>query len=148
MWSFTVYIHYTFIIHIAIDHQKHFFVKSHLIKMSFISILLRIIFVSTFFVILVRIYRSLMKKSEKNKSLYSLHAKLLLNLENLNLKDLRILLIESSLFRIDEKDMVSILFTPESGRSLLKLATNVEQTSSSRLGNYSLINNSQVYTAF
>ncbi|XP_023328853.1 uncharacterized protein LOC111701685 isoform X3 [Eurytemora carolleeae] len=87
-----------------------------------------------------------MKNGEKNKSLYSLHAKLLLNLENLNLKDLRILLIESSLFRIDEKDMVSILFTPESGRSLLKLATNVEQTSSSRLGNYSLINNSQVRT--
>jgi len=89
-----------------------------------------------------------MKNGEKNKSLYSLHAKLLLNLENLNHKDLRILLIESSLFCIDEKDMVSILFTPESGRSLLKLATNVEQTSSSRLGNYSLINNSQVYTAF
>ena len=87
-----------------------------------------------------------MKNGEK--SLYSLHAKLLLNLENLNLKDLRILLIESSLFCIDEKDIVSILFTPQSGRSLLKLATNIEQTTSSRLGNYSLINNSQVFTAF
>ena len=90
----------------------------------------------------LRLYQTLMKSG--NTRLSSLHSNFSVMLHNLESNDLRILLNKSPLFLVDSSDIVSIVSSPDIGGYLLKLASNIGQSKSSRGGIYSLINKHQV----
>ena len=64
-----------------------------------------------------------------------------LNMTNLSYELLKEILLDSLLFSVNDEDMVCVVLCPETLGHLLNLASNIEQTESTRSGNYSLIYN-------
>jgi len=78
-----------------------------------------------------------------NTSIYSLYLELSAKLKNLEFDLLRMVVSENPLFFIDSKS-VSIVSSLDIGGNLLKLSTNIKQSTTARSGMYSLINKRQV----